>query len=56
MEASSSAAEHLRQHAEKHIVADDDFGREVPQDLLYAIVLSGGGIDEEALHRDAQPF
>ena len=45
-----------RQDAEKHVVADDDVGREVPQHLLQALVLSGNGIDEHALHRDAQPF
>jgi hypothetical protein len=27
-------SEQHRQHAENHIVADDDFGREVPQNLL----------------------
>jgi hypothetical protein len=27
-------SEQHRQHAEKHIVADYDFGREVPQNLL----------------------
>ena len=45
-----------RQHAENHVVADDDVGREVPQNLLQALVLRGDGVDEQALYRDAQPF
>jgi hypothetical protein len=32
-------AEQHRQHAEKHIVADDDVGREVLQSILQAIML-----------------
>ena len=35
-----------RQHAKKHLVGDDDVGREVLQDLLQAFVLAGDGVGE----------
>jgi hypothetical protein len=44
-----------RQHAEQHVVADDDVGREALQHLLQTLMLSGHGIDEQALHGGAQP-
>jgi hypothetical protein len=49
-------SEQHRQDAENHVVADDHVGREVPQNLLQALVLSGDGVDEQALYRDAQPL
>jgi len=49
-------SEQHRQDTENHIVADDDVGGEVPQNLLYTVVLSGDGVDEYAFRRDAQPL
>ena len=51
-----SRSEQHRQHPEQHVVADDDFGREILQHLLHALVLSGNGIDEYPLHGNAEPF
>src|SRR5260370_36306382 len=48
--------EEHRQAAKNHIVTDDDVGREVPQNLLQALVLSRDGVDEYSLNGDAQPF
>ena len=49
-------AEQHRQHAEKHIVADDDVGREVLQSVMKAIVLGCDIVDEQPLNGDAYPF
>ena len=49
-------AEQHRQYAEKHIVADDDVGREVQESVLQAIVLGLDTVDEQALNGDAYPF
>src|SRR6266850_1572464 len=49
-------AEQHRQHAKKHIVADDDVGREVLQSVLQAVVLGWDTVDEQPLNGDAYPF
>ena len=49
-------AEQHRQHAEKHVVADDDIGREVLQSVLQALVLRLDTVDKEPLQGDAYPF
>src|SRR6185369_9710535 len=49
-------AEQHRQHAEKHIVADDEVGREVLQSVLQAIVLGSDIVDKQSLDGDAYPF
>src|SRR6202022_3559947 len=48
-------SEQHRQHAENHIVADDDFGREVPQNLPQAILLSWEGAEKKAPYRTPNP-
>ncbi len=48
--------EQHRQHAEQHVIADDDVGRETLQNLLQTLMLRGDGIDEHALHDGAQPI
>src|SRR5258708_519058 len=49
-------AKQHRQHAEKHIVADYDVGREVLQSVLQAIVLGLDTVDEQPLNGDTYPF
>ncbi len=46
--------EQHRQHAEQHVVANDDVGRETLQNLLQTLMLRGDDINEHALHDGAQ--
>ncbi|MET3341531.1 hypothetical protein ABIF52_001912 [Bradyrhizobium japonicum] len=49
-------SEQHREHAEQHVVADDDIGRELLQRLQQPLVLGRNGVDEDALAGHAEPL